>query len=47
MSFEPISLSLNSAEPIMATALKVGDNYLGIVAGIIPDNLTVDVFVSV
>ncbi|WP_322744332.1 Calx-beta domain-containing protein [Planktothrix mougeotii] len=45
--FEPISLSLNSAAPITATALKVGENYLGIVAGIIPDNLTADVFVSV
>ena len=45
--FEPISLSLNSAAEITATALKVGDNYLVIVAGFVPESLTADAFVSV
>ncbi|MCG5057973.1 MAG: hypothetical protein KA714_08200 [Limnoraphis sp. WC205] len=47
LTLESISLSLNSAEPITATALKVGENYLGIVAGFVPESLTADAFVSV
>ncbi|WP_199247576.1 Calx-beta domain-containing protein [[Phormidium] sp. ETS-05] len=47
LTLETISLSLNSAAAITATALKAGENYLGIVAGIAPATLTADVFVGV
>jgi Ca2+-binding RTX toxin-like protein len=47
LTLETISLSLNSAAAITATALKIGENYLGIVAGIAPASLTADVFVGV
>lgn len=47
LTLETISLSLNNAAAITATALKAGENYLGIVAGIAPATLTADVFVGV
>ncbi|WP_054464452.1 Calx-beta domain-containing protein [Planktothricoides sp. SR001] len=47
LTLETISLSLNNAAAITATALKAGGNYLGIVAGIAPATLTADVFVGV
>jgi len=44
LTFERVNLQLDGATPVASTAIKVGDNYLGIVSGVAPDALNASVF---
>jgi hypothetical protein len=44
LTFERVNLQLDGATPVASTAIKVGDNYLGIVSGVAQDALNASVF---
>ena len=46
LTFEAVNLKLDEGEIVSSTAIKVGDNYLGIVLGVAKTNLTSNVFIT-